>query len=93
MAEELKCTAKVKVADGWDNQGRRMSHQERCNKPAAEYEIGGLLGTAKAVLCVTHKIRADKEAFISKNGYPLGKIDENAENYKQDRLPGTGVKN
>jgi hypothetical protein len=55
--------------------------------------IGGLLGQAKAVLCKLHAIKADEQAFISKNGYPKGKISKDARGhgYNQARLPGAGI--
>jgi len=93
MSQELKCTRIVKISDGPDMQGRPQFHHERCNLPAAEYEVGGLLTKAKAVLCARHKLAADKESFISKNGFRLGKVkkSEKEKGYQQERLPGTGI--
>ena len=92
--EELKCTYRVKVYDGKDNQGKLTFHHELCGKPACEVEIGGTLTTARAVLCSRHKRRADQQSFTSKNGYPFGKVEKKLlkEGYRQDRLPGTGVR-
>ena len=92
--EELKCTYRVKVFDGKDNQGRPTFHHEACGLPAAEVEVGGTLTSAKAVLCSRHKLQADQQSFTSKNGYPFGKIEKELakEGYRQDRLPGTGVR-
>lgn len=92
---ELKCTKILRINDGKDMQGRPLFHHEKCGKDAAEYEVGGLLTKAKAILCATHKAQADKENFISSRGYKLGKIDEKCAKEDridhQDRLPGTGV--
>lgn len=90
---ELFCTKSVRVTDPPDAQGRGRHHHGKCNLPAAEYEIGGLLTKVKAVLCVKHKLAADQEAFISNNGYSMGKVKKSAEekNYQQERLPGTGT--
>ena len=94
MAEiELKCTKMVARDGGIDPQGHKITYHEKCGKPAAEVEIGGLLGKARAVLCAAHRALADKQAYISKNGYPKGKIDPKAKErgYAQERLPGTGI--
>ena len=94
MADErLTCTAMVKIDDGKDQQGKARHYHRRCGLPASEVEIGGLLTKAKAVLCSRHKLLADRQAFISENGYPLGKVkkDLKKERYVQPRLDGTGV--
>lgn len=74
MPEELKCTKLVKIEDPPTPQGKPMFHHEKCGLPASEVEIGGLLTKAKAILCVKHKAMADRESFISTNGFKLGKI-------------------
>lgn len=74
MAEQLTCTKMVKINLPPDEQGRKWFYHQRCGQPGAEVEIGGLLTKAKAILCVKHRLKADKEAYISSNGYPLGKI-------------------
>lgn len=91
--EKLTCTKTILVSDGRDAQGRPLSFHKKCGAPAAEYEIGGLLTKAKAVLCIRHKELADRETFTSDRGFPLGKVAEKAkkDGYKQERLPGTGV--
>lgn len=91
--ERLTCTKLVCVDNGRDAQGRKLAYHKKCGAPASEVEIGGTLAKAKAVLCVNHKLQADREYFTSVNGYPLGKIakKEKANRYQQTRLPGTGV--
>lgn len=92
--EPLKCTKIIVVEKGRNNQGKKISIHQQCGEPAAEYVIGGLLTTAKAVLCARHKALADRQNFISSNGYAYGKVDRRAvrkEGYAQTRLPGTGV--
>lgn len=91
--DQLKCTALVKRDDGRDNTGKYLFHHERCAMPAEEVEIGGLLTKAKAVLCPRHRTQADREAFVSGNGFPIGKIKkaEKEKGYQQQRLPGTGI--
>jgi len=93
MIEKLTCTKLVKVDDGRDQQGKKVYYNKRCGAPAAEVEIGGLLTKAKAILCVTHKMQADRENFVSSNGYQLGKISkaEKEKHYRQERLKGTGA--
>jgi hypothetical protein len=83
----------VRVDDGKTPQGKPLFHHQKCGLPAFEVEIGGLLTKAKAVLCMRHKLQADRETFVSQNGYPLGKVDKKAkkEGYRQPRLEGTGV--
>lgn len=90
---KLTCTKVVKRDGGINNQRKQIWYHEKCGQAAAEYEIGGTLAKAKAVLCVTHKLQADREAFTSTNGFPMGKIDKKAKEkgYQQTRLPGTGV--
>jgi hypothetical protein len=93
--EEIKltCTAMVRVFDSRDNQGKPRYYHKRCGAPASEVEVGGTLAKARAVLCASHAIQADRESFASENGYPLGKVDKTAkeQGYKQPRLPGTGI--
>lgn len=96
MTESLKCTKVIRssvMGDGTplgrDNQGNQVFDRRRCGMPAAEYEIGGMLTKAKATLCLKHKEQADREAFVSENGYGAGKTEK--EDYRQKRLPGTGV--
>jgi hypothetical protein len=91
--EKLTCTKVVKVSDGKDMQGKPVWYHKKCGAPASEVEIGGLLTKAKAILCVTHARKADKDAFISENGYPFGKVKKKLkeEYYVQPRLRGTGL--
>ncbi len=91
--EGLKCEKQIEKKMPPDNLGRVNVYHEKCGLPASEVEIGGTLTKAKAILCVTHKLQADKQCFTSANGYPLGKIKKalKKEGYRQDRLPGTGV--
>ena len=93
MTEPLKCQKVVRREDAPDNQGKPVFYHEKCGAPAAEYEIGGLLTKAKAILCGSHKKQADRQAFVSENGYAMGKVDRKkiGKDYKQPRLPGTGV--
>ena len=90
----LTRTKTIRVDDGEDAQGRELFYHKKCGKPAAEYEIGGSLTKAKAVLCASHKKEADRQSFISDHGYPKGKVDPKSREhgYHQARLPGTGVK-
>lgn len=92
--EALKCTKVVKRAlAGTNMQGKVEYVHEKCGEPAAEYTIGGALTQAKAVLCQRHKEMADRQNFISKNGYRCGEITPKLKKtkYQQERLPGTGV--
>jgi hypothetical protein len=90
--DKLTCTKPVLRNDGSrDNQGRLRTWHEKCGAPASECEVGGLLTTAKAILCSRHRILADRESFISSNGFKMGKV-EHPDKYKQRRLPGTGLK-
>lgn len=94
MLERLTCTKIVRrEIPGKTPQGKQEYRHVACGEPAAEYVIGGLLTTAKAVLCERHKRMADRQNFVSKNGYTFGNIGrkEKAKNYQQERLPGTGV--
>jgi len=93
MSDKLTCTKVVRVDDGKDYQGKPLFHHQKCGLDAAEYEVGGLLTKAKAVLCGKHKAQADRENFVSSRGYKFGKIDKRKEYRidKQERLPGTGV--
>lgn len=95
MTEEAKltCTKLVKISDGRDQNGKPLWYHRRCGATGSEVKVGGLLGVAKAVLCAKHRALADREAFVSENGYPLGKISKKAkeDGYRQPRLPGTGV--
>jgi hypothetical protein len=91
MTTELTCTKTIRVDDGEDAQGRKLYYHKKCGNPAAEYEVGGLLAKAKAVLCARHKQAADKQAFVSDRGYALGRVDKSAKGHHQARLPGTGV--
>lgn len=92
--EELKCTYRIRIDDGKDNQGRQKWKHQLCGRPASEVEIGGTLTSAKAVLCRDHKRLADHQNYTSKLGYAFGKVDkeEKANGYLQERLPGTGVR-
>ncbi len=87
--EKLTCTKIIRVNDGRDNQGKMLSYHKRCGLPASECEIGGLLTTAKAVLCDRCKREADRQAFVSEGGFT---IDKKEESFQQRRMPGTGVK-
>lgn len=91
--EPLKCTKIVARELGRNPKGKMEYKHVPCGEPAAEYEIGGLLTTAKAVLCERHKNAADRQNFVSQNGYRYGKISRKMkkEKYTQPRLPGTGV--
>jgi hypothetical protein len=73
--------------------GREIIYHKKCGLPASEVEIGGLLTKAKAILCKRHKRQADRQAFISSNGYTSGKISAKAkkEGYHQSCMDGTGV--
>jgi len=91
--EELKCTKVIKVDDGRDVHGKPRFYHKTCGLPASEVEVGGLLTKAKAILCSRHKLEADRQAFISSNGYPLKKVkkSEKEKGYSQIRLEDTGV--
>jgi hypothetical protein len=93
VAEELTCTKVIKVSDGKDQQGKPLWYHRKCGKPASEVEIGGTLAKAKAILCLAHRQQADRDAFISQNGYPFGKVSktDKKDGYIQHRLPGTGI--
>lgn len=71
MTEQLRCTKLITVADGFDTTGRRWYHHERCNQPAAEVKIAGLLTSATAVLCEQHRIAAERECFLTNRGWNL----------------------
>lgn len=71
MTEQLKCTKMIAVCDGTDNQGRRWIHHERCDRPAHEIVVRGLLTSAKAILCEQHRQAAERENFVSKKGFDL----------------------
>ena len=93
MTEELKCERLIRVDDGCDPQGRPLSHHERCNKPASEHLIQGMLTTAKAVLCNKHFKIEDKKAFISEKGYAKGQFDKKSGDPGQVRVrPAVEVK-
>lgn len=93
MTDEIKCTKVVARNGGRDEQGRPIVYHEKCGRPASEVEIGGLLTKAKAVLCERHKIMADRDSFVSANGFSKGKINPKAkkDGYSQPRLEGTGI--
>lgn len=92
--EPLKCTKIVARELGRNPKGKMEYKHEPCGEPAAEYEIGGLLTTAKAVLCERHKKLADRQNFVSKGGYKYGQVKhkEGRPVFLQERLPGTGVR-
>lgn len=85
MAIELKCEKRVRIDDGRDQQGRRLFHHERCNAPAMECELSGLLTTAKSILCAKHKAQAEHECFISANGFRKDQVSKEAKanHYRQ----------
>lgn len=89
----LKCTKVIRKKKGETDQGKPIIVHEKCVAPAAEYTVGGLLAQAKATLCDRHKNLADRECFVSQNGFASGRVSsrEKAKRYQQSRLPGTGV--
>lgn len=94
MTEPLKCTKLLKKAlQGTDPQGKVQYKYILCGEPAAEYEFGGLLTTARATLCERHKEAADRQNFVSKNGYKHGRVKKKHGKpvMFQERLPGTGL--
>lgn len=74
-------------------QGKLLTYHEKCGRPASEVTIGGLLTSAKAVLCHQHKVQAERESFVSANGFSKGKVEKKSkeDGYIQAKLPGTGV--
>jgi len=93
--EPLKCEKMIRVMDpARDNQGKIIWYHRRCNEPAAEYEFGGMLTSVKAVFCEFHKRMADKENFVSQNGFRHGQVKKKLlrNGYQQPRLDGTGIR-
>lgn len=72
----MKCTYRIKVDGGKDNQGKKLFWHERCNQPAAERTVSGMLTTAKAILCPHHYRKALNESFVSDRGFRRGKVEE-----------------
>ena len=87
MAEELKCERMIRVDAGKDLQGKPIVYHEKCGKPAAERVILGSLTTAKAILCASCYRLADKAAFVSENGWPLGKVKKDSNGKKLAQSP------
>lgn len=62
MAEKLTCPV---WGDMWDGSpsagGKRVRRQ--CGKIADEYIVSGGSFTARQVLCVTHRLKAELEGF------------------------------
>jgi hypothetical protein len=56
MSIELRCTRPIKV----------KQRRQACNELANEYEVLGKGYSARAVLCVKHKLLAEKEGFVLK---------------------------
>ena len=91
----MKCTRIIEVIDR-NSAGRIVWHYRRvCGEPAEEIEVGGMLTTAKAVLCAKHRMEAQQECAVSKRGYKIGRLSKTEaqedKHYHQELLPGTGL--
>jgi len=90
---KLTCTKLIRKDGGRDAQGRPIIYHERCGADASEVTVGGLLTKAKAVLCARHRQDAERESFVSKNGFTHGRVAKEAKKngYQQERLTRTGI--
>lgn len=62
MAEKLTCPVWI---DGWSGSPNAggIKTRRQCGKIADEYLVGGGSFTARQVLCVTHRLKAELEGF------------------------------
>lgn len=73
---QLTCSYMERIDAGKDNQGKHLYWHERCNRPAQERILTGMLTSAKATLCDRHYQRAIRQSFVSDRGWPLGKVEK-----------------